>query len=83
MAPIRLAVLLSGSGTTLQNLVDRIADARLAAQIVQVVSSKSSAFGLERARIQVGLLVLVHNGLELLKARRRGTGQGLESRQAG
>lgn len=50
MTPIRLAVLLSGSGTTLQNLVDRIADGRLAAQIVQVVSSKSSAFGVERAR---------------------------------
>jgi phosphoribosylglycinamide formyltransferase-1 len=47
---VRLAVLLSGSGTTLQNLVDRIADGRLAAQIVQVVSSKSSAFGVERAR---------------------------------
>jgi phosphoribosylglycinamide formyltransferase-1 len=47
---VRLAILLSGSGTTLQNLVDRIADGRLAAQIVQVVSSKSSAFGVERAR---------------------------------
>jgi phosphoribosylglycinamide formyltransferase-1 len=48
--PIRLAVLLSGSGTTLQNLIDRIADGRLAAQIVQVVTSKPSAFGVERAR---------------------------------
>ena len=42
-----------------------------------------ASFGLERARVQVGLLVLVHNGLELLKARQRGTDQGLESRQAG
>ena len=48
--PIRLAVLLSGSGTTLQNLLDRIADGRLAAQVVCVVSSSSGAFGLERAR---------------------------------
>src|SRR5438094_7539358 len=48
--PIRLAVLLSGGGTTLQNLIDRIADGRLNARIVQVVASKSSAFGVERAR---------------------------------
>lgn len=51
MAPLRLAVLLSGSGTTLQNLLDRIADGRLRAQVVRVVSSKADAFGLERARI--------------------------------
>jgi len=50
MSPIRLAVLLSGSGTTLQNLIDRIADGRLRAQIVLVISSKADAFGLERAR---------------------------------
>ena len=50
MPPIRLAILLSGSGTTLQNLLDRIADGRLAAEIVLVVSSKADAFGLERAR---------------------------------
>lgn len=46
----RLAVLLSGSGTTLQNLLDRIADGRLDAEVVQVVSSKVDAFGLDRAR---------------------------------
>lgn len=48
--PIRLAVLLSGGGTTLQNLIDRIAAGRLAARIVGVVSSRADAFGLERAR---------------------------------
>jgi phosphoribosylglycinamide formyltransferase 1 len=47
--PIRLAVLLSGGGTTLQNLLDRIADGRLRAQVVLVVSNRSDAFGLERA----------------------------------
>src|SRR5436309_12959223 len=46
----RLAVLLSGGGTTLQNLLDRIADGRLDAEVVHVVSSKAAAFGLERAR---------------------------------
>jgi phosphoribosylglycinamide formyltransferase 1 len=50
MTPIRLAILLSGGGTTLQNLIDRIADGRLDAQIVQVVSNNASAFGVERAR---------------------------------
>lgn len=50
MPPLRLAVLLSGSGTTLQNLIDRIVDGRLRAQIVLVLSSKPDAFGLERAK---------------------------------
>jgi phosphoribosylglycinamide formyltransferase-1 len=48
--PIRLAVLLSGGGTTLQNLLDRAADGRLDARVVAVVSSSANAFGLERAR---------------------------------
>ena len=48
--PIRLAVLLSGGGTTLQNLIDRIADGRLDARIVCVVSSRGDAGGVERAR---------------------------------
>ncbi len=47
---LRLAVLLSGSGTTLQNLLDRIADGRLDAEVAVVVSSRADAFGLERAR---------------------------------
>lgn len=48
--PIRLAVLLSGGGTTLQNLLDRIADGRLRAEIAVVVANKADAFGLTRAR---------------------------------
>ena len=48
--PIRLAVLISGGGTTLQNLIDRAADGRLAARVAGVVSSRADAFGLERAR---------------------------------
>jgi formyltetrahydrofolate-dependent phosphoribosylglycinamide formyltransferase len=43
-------VLLSGAGTTLQNLIDRIADGRLAAKIAVVVASRADAGGLERAR---------------------------------
>ncbi|HVO26069.1 MAG TPA: phosphoribosylglycinamide formyltransferase [Candidatus Margulisiibacteriota bacterium] len=48
--PVRLAVLLSGSGTTLQNLLDRIADGRLAARVAVVLASRTDAGGLERAR---------------------------------
>jgi phosphoribosylglycinamide formyltransferase-1 len=56
--PIRLAVLISGGGTTLQNLIDRIADGRLDARITGVVSSRADAFGLERAR-RAGFPVVV------------------------
>src|SRR5437763_6146185 len=49
--PLRVAVPLSGGGTTLQNLIDRCADGRLPeARVVGVVSSRPDAFGLERAR---------------------------------
>ncbi len=48
--PIRLAVLLSGSGTTLQNLVDRRARQELDVEIVCVIASRPDAYGLERAR---------------------------------
>ena len=47
-SPLRIAVLLSGSGTSLENLFEHI-DAGLPAEVVCVVSSKKSAFGLERA----------------------------------
>jgi len=50
MPSIRLAVLLSGGGTTLQNFIDLIEDGLLDARIVQVISSREDAFGVERAR---------------------------------
>jgi phosphoribosylglycinamide formyltransferase-1 len=46
----RIAVLVSGSGTTLQNLIDRRERGELSAEIVAVVSSRRDAFALERAR---------------------------------
>ena len=48
--PIRLVALISGGGTTLQNLIDRIAAGSLDASIVGVVSSRADAFGIERAK---------------------------------
>jgi formyltetrahydrofolate-dependent phosphoribosylglycinamide formyltransferase len=48
--PLSLAVLLSGSGRSLQNLLDRCADGQLPARVVLVVSSRPDAYGLKRAR---------------------------------
>jgi phosphoribosylglycinamide formyltransferase-1 len=50
----KLAVLLSGGGRTLQNLLDQIAAGRLDAEVQVVVASNSTAFGLERAK-QAGI----------------------------
>jgi len=48
-APIKLAVLVSGAGTTLQNLIDEIAAGRLNARIAVVIGSKADLPGLKRA----------------------------------
>ncbi|MFP4501349.1 MAG: phosphoribosylglycinamide formyltransferase [Candidatus Hydrogenedentota bacterium] len=47
--PVRLAVLLSGSGTTLQNILDHIAEGKLDAEVVSVLSSRRDAYGVVRA----------------------------------
>jgi formyltetrahydrofolate-dependent phosphoribosylglycinamide formyltransferase len=47
---LNLAVLLSGSGRTLENVQQAILAKRLSARVVVVVSSKSEAYGLVRAR---------------------------------
>ena len=47
---LKVAVLLSGSGTTLQNLIDRAEAGELDLEFVCVIGSRADAFGLERAR---------------------------------
>lgn len=47
--PIKLAVLASGSGRTLQNFIDLIAEGRLNAQINLVIASRPKILALERA----------------------------------
>ncbi len=47
---LRIAVLLSGNGTTLENLITERAAGRLDVELTAVLSSKPGAFGLERAR---------------------------------
>ncbi len=53
----RIIVCISGSGTNLQAILDAIADGRLPAELVLVVSNRRGAFGLERAR-QAGVPTL-------------------------
>jgi phosphoribosylglycinamide formyltransferase-1 len=47
---MRLGVLLSGSGSNLQAMLDRVADGALAADIAVVIANKPEALGLARAR---------------------------------
>jgi len=49
MSPIRLAVLVSGGGTTLQNFIDRIAAGEMDARIAAVVASRPGIYAIERA----------------------------------
>lgn len=48
--PLRLVVLISGNGSNLQAIIDSIENQNLPAQIVAVISNKSGAYGLERAK---------------------------------
>lgn len=47
---LRLGVLISGSGTNLQAIIDGCADGTIDAEVAVVVSDKGSAYGLVRAR---------------------------------
>lgn len=46
----RLVVLLSGAGRTLENLLDRIRDGRLGAEVLAVISSRGDVRGVDIAR---------------------------------
>ena len=50
MKHLRLAVLLSGSGRTLENFFTHIGQGKLDAEVAVVGASRSDAYGLERAR---------------------------------
>ncbi|MBN2139260.1 MAG: phosphoribosylglycinamide formyltransferase [Sedimentisphaerales bacterium] len=56
--PIRLGALISGSGTTLMNILECIKNGELNASVPVVISSRSSAAGVERAK-KAGLEVKV------------------------
>ena len=50
MGKMRIGVLISGSGTNLQSIIDATNENRLDAQVAVVISNQEAAFGLERAR---------------------------------
>ncbi len=50
MARLKLGVLISGSGTNLQAIIDACLDGSLNAEVRVVISNHANAYGLERAR---------------------------------
>lgn len=46
----RVCVLISGNGSNLQALMDACADHKMPAEIIQVISNRADAFGLQRAQ---------------------------------
>lgn len=58
--PLKIGVLISGSGSNLQAIIDRIAQGSLNAEIVLVISSRPDAYGLERA-VKAGIPTIALN----------------------
>lgn len=58
--PLRIGVLISGSGTNLQAILDRIADGSLNARVACVISSRPDAYGITRAK-EAGIPTMVLN----------------------
>ena len=56
--PIRLGVLISGSGTTLMNILEYIKQGRLNAEVAIVICSRSTVTGVEKAK-KAGLKVKI------------------------
>ncbi len=50
MSPLRIGVLISGSGSNLQALIDAIHKQEIHGEIVVVLSNKKEAYGLQRAK---------------------------------
>lgn len=50
MSELRLGVLVSGSGSNLQSVIDASLEGKIESKVVCVISNKEEAYGLERAR---------------------------------
>ncbi len=68
-SPLPLGVLLSGGGTTLQNIADAIEREELNARIVCVIASNDHCFGIERAKkLRLPVFVIARKKFETLEA---------------
>lgn len=68
----KLAIFISGGGTNLQVMIDAIESGELDAKIVSVISNKSDAYGLERAKKHhIPTFVLTYEGKRSDKAARK------------
>lgn len=64
MAKLRLGILVSGSGTNLQAILDAVADGRLDAEVRVVISNQPTARALDRAKaVGVATCVISHREL--------------------
>ena len=59
----KIVILISGSGSNLQAIIDQVAQGNLKCEIACVISNKADAFGLERAK-KAGIQTLVINHKE-------------------
>ena len=64
----RLGVLVSGSGTNLQAIIDRIESGYIKAEIACVISNKADAYALTRA-VKHGIPVVVHENVSFTDRR--------------
>ena len=60
MSSRKIGVLVSGRGSNLQSVLDRIADGYLPLEIAVVISDKADAYALERAE-KAGIAAVVKN----------------------
>ncbi len=78
----RIGVLISGRGSNLQALIDAIAERTLTAEIAIVISNKSDAGGLDRARAAgIETLVLDHRRFPRATIMTRAIARELRARQ--
>jgi phosphoribosylglycinamide formyltransferase-1 len=78
----RVVVLISGSGSNLQSLMDAVASQRLPAQIAAVISNKADAYGLQRAsNADIPADTLEHTGFDSRAAFDQALQQRIDSYQ--
>ena len=80
----RLGILISGRGSNLQAIIDALAQGRLNAEIAVVISNRSDAAGLERARrASIDTVVLDHRAYSTREDYDRALVQHLQERDVG